>query len=854
MVIRDEYPSGYPPVLVMPLASIKTDVRQIEVVRLMPLTQSSGPCLSLFISLTVSKIERSPLPFHLTSMGDFVGNAISCSKDGTESLGKIINPRESSAKIAITGDGEESGCPVLKPLSLPMSVQTIPISLGSLILLSGPPGCGKSTACEALPDSLVVSSDALRQQFFGTAKTVVDGTVAMRPMAVDDGLVFSVMEQVVRSRLQVGLTTIVDATLISDKQRAPFAAIADEMAVPVHVVIFDIPPEQLRQQNRNRSYPVPESALTSFLNRVQNTSKWPFTVITDRCELVPQIPTIPDDIGLDAIGDVHGLADELRTLIHQLGYGTDFSHPDGRKLCFLGDLVDRGPQSLEVLDIVMEAIAHGHYCILGNHDKNLVRGLQGDSIKSRSTRATLHQLCQRDPNYQAKVQEFILSLPNFYRYQDYVLCHADIDWFDSLEQPAKERIYGRRKIHATYDTDENFRQTSAYRLVRGHIPLTAPTPSPHAPNGHAPNAVDMQSGHQPSRVFSLEEGAGFGGPLVAMRLPTQEKVRQPCAFDYRQRPASFADQMADLIRQKLVKQVTSPCNRLKLYKYTAKAFFNPEIWTQHPELKLARGVVVGLHNNPVSRPFPRTFNYLEQNTTLPPDTPVTAIEKLNGFLVTLFRHPYQKNDLVVSCSGSFKGEYVELAKSLLYRNGLYGRVLNYLRQYPTMTLLWEAIHRKDPHIIPYTDEQEGLHLIGAGDVGEANPHQGFWPEARLDEVAETLEVCRPSWSECTFGEAIAAVRTVTHEGFMIRLQDGTFALKLKSPYYLRTKFLARMTDKKSKFMFNNPGRFKQDLDEELWPLVDGIVGQIPEDKWLGWSDVPRRDWIQTWMEQRMYTP
>ncbi|NET48870.1 MAG: hypothetical protein F6K09_09120, partial [Merismopedia sp. SIO2A8] len=356
-----------------------------------------------------------------------------------------------------------------------------------------------------------------------------------------------------------------------------------------------------------------------------------------------------------------------------------------------------------------------------------------------------------------------------------------------------------------------------------------------------------------SIVESLEEGAGFGGPMVAMRLPTHEKVRVPCSFDYSQKPPSFADRMETLIEQKLVKRVSSACNRLKLYKYTSKAFFTPDVWQTHPELTFARGVVVGLHNQPISRPFPRTFNYREQNTTLPLSTPVVAIEKLNGFLVTTFCHPYKPNEIVISCSGSFEGDYVQLAKGLLYRNGLYGRVLRYLRKHPTLTLLWEAIHRDDPHIISYSTDDEGLHLIGAGDVAVGDGTEGFWPEAELDRAAVTLEVNRPQWNRCSFAEAIAQVRSVNHEGFMIRLEDGKFALKLKSPYYLRTKFLARMTEKKSKFMFRRPDRFKQEVDEELWPLVDGVISQVIEADWLTWSDVTRRDWVQNWMETILYS-
>ncbi|MEB3229832.1 MAG: AAA family ATPase [Leptolyngbyaceae bacterium] len=727
-----------------------------------------------------------------------------------------------------------------------MIIQSIPVQLGSLVLLSGPPGCGKSSACADLPPSLVVSSDRLRHTFYGTAPVVVDGQLAQRPQDVDDALVFSVMQQVVRSRLQIGLTTIVDATLLTDKQRQQFGAIADDLALPVQVIIFDLPEAQLQAQNQARSCPVPQTIVTDFNQRLQRDSKWPFTLVTGHGRLSPVIPTIPDELEVDAIGDVHGLADELWQLIAKLGYHRDFSHPDGRKLCFLGDLVDRGRQSLAVLDMVMAAIAQGHYCILGNHDRNLLRGLQGESIKSRSTSETLHYLLQQDHSYQERVKTFVRSLPSFYLHRDYVLCHADIDWFDPLEQPARERIYGKRKIYSTYDTDAVFRDTCSKRLVRGHIPPTTQSSNPVI---QADRDTPKPS---PGTVYALEEGAGFGGPMVAMQLSTMKKVRLPCAFDYSKKPPSFADQMTPLVNKKLVKRVNSPCGRLKLYKYTSKAFFTREAWTTYPELKLARGVVVGLHGEPISRPFPRTFNYLEQDTTLPLDTPVVAVEKLNGFLVTTFRHPYHPDELVISCSGSFEGDYVDMAKGLLYRQGLYGRVLDYGRSHPHHTLLWEAIHAKDPHIIPYGDDQEGLHLIGVGDGTVADPTLGFLSEGQLDEVAQPLQVPRPQWFETMFGEAIAQVRSVQHEGFMIRLQNGCFALKLKSPYYLQTKFLARMTEKKSKFMYQNPVQFKRELDEELWPLVDGVMAQVPQTDWLTWSDVARRDWVQTWMDAMMY--
>ena len=57
----------------------------------------------------------------------------------------------------------------------------------------------------------------------------------------------------------------------------------------------------------------------------------------------------------EVIGDVHGHLDHLIRMIEILGYdreGKTYSHPDGRKLIFVGDLINRGPDSLGVLRFV----------------------------------------------------------------------------------------------------------------------------------------------------------------------------------------------------------------------------------------------------------------------------------------------------------------------------------------------------------------------------------------------------------------------------------------------------------------------------------------------------------------------
>lgn len=78
----------------------------------------------------------------------------------------------------------------------------------------------------------------------------------------------------------------------------------------------------------------------------------------------------------DIIGDIHGQADKLIGLLHQLGYthdGTSYIAPTNHQAIFIGDLIDRGNQQLAVLNIVFDMLDnHQAHAIMGNHEYNAI--------------------------------------------------------------------------------------------------------------------------------------------------------------------------------------------------------------------------------------------------------------------------------------------------------------------------------------------------------------------------------------------------------------------------------------------------------------------------------------------------
>lgn len=77
---------------------------------------------------------------------------------------------------------------------------------------------------------------------------------------------------------------------------------------------------------------------------------------------------------VDVVGDIHGEIDALHALLGHLGYSARGEHPHGRRLVFVGDLCDRGPDSPAVCRFVQTLVERDlAQCIAGNHELNVLR-------------------------------------------------------------------------------------------------------------------------------------------------------------------------------------------------------------------------------------------------------------------------------------------------------------------------------------------------------------------------------------------------------------------------------------------------------------------------------------------------
>lgn len=129
---------------------------------------------------------------------------------------------------------------------------------------------------------------------------------------------------------------------------------------------------------------------------------------------------------VDIVGDVHGEIDALEDLLGHLGYAADGQHAARRRLVFVGDLTDRGPDSPAVLRKVMPLVKGGcAQCIIGNHELNLLRGeLKDGNDWWVAPDVTGNNMQPVTPEDKMRMTAFLESLPLALERPDLRIVHA----------------------------------------------------------------------------------------------------------------------------------------------------------------------------------------------------------------------------------------------------------------------------------------------------------------------------------------------------------------------------------------------------------------------------------------------
>jgi protein phosphatase len=419
-------------------------------------------------------------------------------------------------------------------VTTPQSLHTLTIPELSLVVLIGPSGCGKSTFARThFRPYETISSDFCR----GLVSNDENDQSATKPA-------FETLHYIAAKRLERALLTVVDATNVQPEARKPLIELARRYHVLPVAIVLDLPERLCEARNRARAdrnfgphvIRQQRSQLQRSLRNLQREGFRHVHVLQSEAAIASVVierellwNNRKTDRGpFDIIGDVHGCAAELEELLATLGYAPDehaiWRHPNGRRVIFLGDLVDRGPRVPDVLRIAMAMVEAGTaLAVPGNHDLKLVKKLRGRDVQvAHGLAESLAQLDAESPELRDRVASFLDDLVSHYVLDEgrLVVAHA------GMKEDMQGRGSGRVRDFALYgettgETDEfglpiRYNWAGEYRgtatVVYGHTPV----PEPEWIN----------------RTINIDTGCVFGGRLTALRWPENELVSVPARATY----------------------------------------------------------------------------------------------------------------------------------------------------------------------------------------------------------------------------------------------------------------------------------------------------------------------------------
>ncbi|MEU6314923.1 polynucleotide kinase-phosphatase [Streptomyces sp. NPDC047014] len=403
--------------------------------------------------------------------------------------------------------------------------RTLPVTDLSLVVLIGATGSGKSTfARKHFKPTEVLSSDYCR----GLVSDDENDQSASRDA-------FDVLHYIAGKRLAAGRLTVVDATSVQPEARRQLVRLAREHDVLPIAIVLDMPESVCAERNAARPdrAGLPRAVIQrhrrDLKRSLRGLEREGFRKVhvlrsveeadSARVVLEKRFNDLTHLTGpFDIVGDIHGCSSELETLLAKLGY-EDGVHPGGRTAVFVGDLVDRGPDSPGVLRRVMGMVKSGNaLCVPGNHENKLGRYLKGSKVqRTHGLAETIEQLEREPQEFVEEVREFIRGLVSHYVLDGgrLVVCHA------GLPEKYHGRTSGRVRSHALYgettgETDEfglpvRYPWAEDYRgkavVVYGHTPV--------------PDTSWINN------TLCLDTGAVFGGRMTALRWPERELVDVP---------------------------------------------------------------------------------------------------------------------------------------------------------------------------------------------------------------------------------------------------------------------------------------------------------------------------------------
>jgi diadenosine tetraphosphatase ApaH/serine/threonine PP2A family protein phosphatase len=233
----------------------------------------------------------------------------------------------------------------------------------------------------------------------------------------------------------------------------------------------------------------------------------------------------------DIIGDIHGCLHELEQLFGELGYEWHDgipTHPDNRTPVFVGDITDRGPDSISCIKLIYRLVTeNGALYVPGNHCNKLYRFFLGNPVQEKhgleTTASEYRQLSkeeQKEIKYQFKHLYEESPLHLILKEVQTIVAHAgireedighkskSIETFILYGDITGEKLPDGRPVRRDWAQHYNGDRW----IVYGHTPVREP--------------------RFVNKTVNIDTGCVFGGKLTAFRLPEETIVSVPSSMPF----------------------------------------------------------------------------------------------------------------------------------------------------------------------------------------------------------------------------------------------------------------------------------------------------------------------------------
>jgi len=411
-----------------------------------------------------------------------------------------------------------------------------------LVVLIGATGAGKSTfARRHFKPTEIISSDYARALI---ADDENDQTISADA--------FDLVASIAEKRLKHRRLAVIDATNVRAPDRKRWVELARRWHALPAAIVLDVDLDDCMAHNKNRpdrqfGPGVPQRMIGEIRRGFRGLEREGFRQVWRlkgpgeiASATLSREPLWTDRRSLhgpfDIIGDVHGCCDELEILLAELGYCVSWTptlsvtRDHDRTAVFVGDLVDRGPRSPDVVRLVRHMVDAGQaLCVMGNHERKVVKWLIGKDVKRshglEQTIAQYEALWASDPvagEDRRTVKDFLDNLRSHVWLDGGQLCvaHAGL----------KEEMIGR--------ASGAVREFALYGETTGEIDeFGLPVRADWAANYRG--ATSIVYGHTPvvdagwvNNTICIDTGCVFGGKLTALRWPERDIVSVPAAKTY----------------------------------------------------------------------------------------------------------------------------------------------------------------------------------------------------------------------------------------------------------------------------------------------------------------------------------